>query len=243
MTEPTIGDAFGESLLAHVAGAGRTAHFVERDDGFLESGPPALYFAEPEDWLPVEAGAVAASRGEVLDIGAGAGRFALALQAEGHAVVALDTSPGAVEVCRHRGVEETFLGTVFDLADSTERRFDTMLLMGHNLGLIQSAAHAPRFLDALRRLSRPGARIVGTGRMLATDDPSHLRYHERNRSAGRLPGQLRLRVRFREMATDWFDYLIVDPDDLDTMAQPTGWSVTEVTTVDVDYLAVLEGAP
>jgi hypothetical protein len=42
-----------------------------------------------------------------------------------------------------------------------------------------------------------------------TDDPTHLAYQERNRRRGRMPGQLRLRVRYRDLSDPWFDYLIV----------------------------------
>ena len=84
---------------------------------------------------------------------------------------------------------------------------DTFLLMGHNFGLLGGPEHAPRFLDTLHRLSRPGATIIGTGRdPFTTDDPDNLAYHQRNRDRGRHPGQLVIRVRWRYLATPWFDY-------------------------------------
>ena len=39
-------------------------------------------------------------KGPILDLGCGAGRAALYYQARGFAVTAVDSSPGAVEVCR-----------------------------------------------------------------------------------------------------------------------------------------------
>ena len=56
-------------------------------------------------------------------MGAGAGRHALPLQESGREVVALDVSPGGVEVCRRRGVRETFTGTVFELAETGPEPF------------------------------------------------------------------------------------------------------------------------
>jgi len=52
--------------------------------------------------------------GPVLDLGAGAGRASLYLQQRGLHVTAIDASPGAVEVCRHRGVADVRLGDVND---------------------------------------------------------------------------------------------------------------------------------
>ena len=122
----------------------------------------------------------------MLDIGAGAGRACLALQERGHDVLALDTSPAAVRVCRKRGVRDTFTGTVHDLADGRPGPFDTFLLLGNNLGLLGTPQTAPGFLAALTALSSPDARVVGIGTdPYTTQDPIHLRHHERNRSAGR----------------------------------------------------------
>ena len=114
---PVVDDAFGAALLAHLdEGSSAGVHVIERDDGYVMADGTDLYFAEIGDVFPVEASAVERARGRVLDIGTGAGRFALALQKRGHDVVALDVSAGCLEVCRRLGVEQRFSGTIFDLA-------------------------------------------------------------------------------------------------------------------------------
>ena len=47
---------------------------------------------------------------------------------------------------------------------------------------------------------------------------------------GRLPGELRIRVRWRALATDWFDYWFLSVSELDAVAGSAGW-----TLVDTDY--------
>jgi ubiquinone/menaquinone biosynthesis C-methylase UbiE len=69
----------------------------------------------------------------VLDIGAGAGRYALAAQQLGCEVVALDVSEGVLDVCCARGVSETYLGTVAERAPANPPQFDSFLLLGNNL--------------------------------------------------------------------------------------------------------------
>ncbi|WP_024802875.1 class I SAM-dependent methyltransferase [Nocardia sp. BMG51109] len=240
--QPVEGDAFGATLLAQWDSSDVT-ELIERDDGYLVAGQSvAKYFSLPDQWNPLDVLAVERCTGRVLDVGAGAGRACLELQRRGLSVLALDTSEGAVQVCRRRGVEDTFLGTVYDLAgEQPGRRFDSVLLLGNNLALLESPAKAPRFLDALSRLTTRDAIIVGRGvDPYVTDDPDHLRYHDHNRSLGRCAGQLRLRVRYQRLASPWFEYWFLSEDELRQTLSGTGWELRERRHDDVgNYMAVL----
>ena len=180
-------------------------------------------------------------RGRVLDVGAGAGRAALHLQDLDHDVTALDVSPRAVEVCRRRGISRTFLGSVGDLEAETPGGFDTFLFFGQNLGLLGSPEAVPDWMGRLRRLGRPGARLVGT--LLdpyITDDPAHLDYHEQNRRQGRMPGQVRVRVRHGLLATPWFELLWMSGDELRALTGPQGWEVIDHRQDGASQSVVLE---
>ncbi len=239
--EPAIGDALGEALLAYLAdGEEAGGHVIERDDGYINADSPVLYFTDIPDWFPVEKSVPQRVHGRVLDIGAGGGRFAIALQELGHDVTALDVSPGCLEACRRRGVHNTFAGTIFDLAATSPEPFDTFLLMGHNIGLLGGPDHAPVFLDALRSMARPGARLLGSGRdPEQTDDPDHLAYQEMNRKRGRRPGQLIIRVRWRAIATDWFDYWFLPVAELESLAMARGWRLADTVYERDHYLVEL----
>lgn len=233
-SEPVIGDALGSALLAqleHGGDAGR--YIIERDDGCVSSDPAELYFRGVADCFDVEASVPGRVLGRVLDIGAGAGRFAMEMEKRGHDVVALDIDAGCLEVCRRRGVHKTFLGTVFDLAATDPQPFDTFLMMGHNIGLLGGPDHAPRLLEALRSMANPGARMIGSGRdPRITDDPLNLAYHQMNRERGRPPGQLVLRVRWRNIASQWFTYWFVSTDELGAIAATSGWELVDVVSGD-----------
>jgi len=257
MVGPRLGDAYGELLRAALAeesaGPARSAiamrdpvgvqEIVERDDGFISAAPAARYLAPPRDWPRGDRLAMATCRGRVLDVGAGAGRFALALQERGVEVTALDVSPGAVEVCRARGVRSVAYSSVAE----HRGEYDTFLLWGNNLGLLGGAQAAPLFLAALGALAAPGARIVAQGTdPYATADPGHLAYQAGNRRRGRLPGQLRLRVRFRTLATGWFDYLLCSADELSGLVAGarTGWRLKRVKGTEAGrYTAILAWGP
>jgi len=233
---PRVGDAFGLMLRAAAsAPTGSVAEIIERDDGYIYAQRPDRYFAPPEEWHEFERAALELARGDVLDVGCGAGRFALALQDRGVPVTGIDVSGGAVEVCGKRGVRSVIQGTVAGLAGA---RFDTFLLMGENLGLLESARRAPEFLAELAAVARPGARIIGHGAdPRAAADP----YLSRDRPPGQLPGEMVIRVRHRDVATAWFGYLLCSPDELGALARGSGWRLTSVEYADkVNYLAVLD---
>ena len=216
---------------------GAASEIIERDDGFITSAG-LNYFAPVRRWPAVERRALRFVRGRVLDVGVGAGRVALELQARGREVVAIDVSPGAVEVARNRGVSDVRL-LAFEEVDASLGHFDTVVMYGNNFGLFGSRAKAQRLL---RRLRPFVARIVATSNdPYATEDPAHLAYHERNRGRGRMSGQLRLRVRYRDLVGPWFEYLIVSPDEMADIVESTGWQLRRLVQDEGSYfVAVLD---
>ena len=229
-----VGDAFGATLrecFEADARPGVSWELIERSDGFLAAGDAARYFGSADDWASPTQPFASHIRGRVLDIGAGAGRVALALQDLNCDVTALDVSPGAVEVCAARGVRITFCGTVTDLAATEPRPFDTFVLAGNNLGLLGGVDQGRDFLACLAALAAPNARVIGEiTDPYRTTDPVHTAYHEANRRLGRLGGQIRLRVRHHLLVTEWFDYLFCTPAELDELVHPTGWRVETAHT-------------
>ncbi len=247
--EPRIGDVYGELLrdtLAVATGIGPrplaggrvprpVIEIIERDDGLINGAPAAQYLDGPQEWQPHDHRAVDRVRGATLDIGVGAGRIALLLQERGVPVTGLDVSPGALAVCRRRGVRELVHGTVDEHAASG-RRYDTFLLLGNNLGLLEGRERAPAFLAALAAMANPGAQVIAQGTdPYGTRDPVHTGYHEHNRRRGRLGGQLRLRLRYRELATPWFDYLVCSPDELADLVRGTPWHLADIDDRDAPY--------
>lgn len=225
---PETGDAFGELLTAHHAG--EDAYEVnERDDGWVAPLPgPDLYFAPPEEWPDREREALEWVEGRVLDVGCGAGRHALALQERGHDVTAIDVSPGAVEVARDRGVEDVRRVDVADVAEELDGPFDAIIMLGRNFGLVGTADEAPEILRGLAAVAAPDASLIAESLdPTATENEAHLAYHERNRERGRLPGAIRLRIRYETLATEWFDVLHVAPETMGDLVAETPWTIAE----------------
>lgn len=180
-------------------------------------------------------------RGRVLDVGVGAGRFAHYLQEQGHEVVGIDVSPGALEISRRRGVADV-RQMAFHKIDASLGKFDTVLMMGNNFGLFANPRRAKWMLRRLKKLTNRNARIVAESLdIYGTDKPEHLAFHARNRRRGRMAGEIRLRVRYRELIGDWFDYLMVLQAEMKEIVEDTGWRVVEfLGSTGGQYVGVIE---
>ena len=236
------GDAFGLALLDQLEGRREVRVVVEREDGRVDTEPVGWYFSEPRKWHASERKALRFVRGRVLDVGCGAGRVALELERRGHEVIGIDVSPLAIEVCRRRGVRDARL-LRFTKVDSSLGRFDTIAMFGNNFGLFESVKRARWMLWRLRNLTGPDARIVAVSHdPYDTEAPEHLAYHERNRARGRMPGQIRVRVRYRNETGPWFDYLMVSPAEMEEIVEGTGWTLRRVVRDENFYAGIIERA-
>lgn len=224
MKKPRIADAFGKWLLYQQNG-GTTVSFIERDDGYIET-EWGTYFKDYKDWPAFEKTAVNLARGRVLDVGCGAGRHALYLQRRKLDVTGLDSSPLALKVCRMRGLKKTRQMNFSEISRFPAGFFDTVIMMGNNFGLMGGPKAAKKRLADLHRITSPGGKLIAeTLDPYLTDNPDHLRYQQCNRLRGRMAGQVRLRVRFEDMATSWFEYVFVSPAELKGMLLDSGWKI------------------
>jgi SAM-dependent methyltransferase len=234
-------DAYGLLIDRHLRGL-PSVEIIERDDGWFgtSAGAPA-YFARFEDWPAHQRRAILLARGRCLDVGCGAGRVALHLQGRGHEVVAIDASPLAVRACRSRGVRDARVVPFVEVG-APLGRFDTIVMFGNNFGLFGNPSRARRLLRRLAGLTSPGARILAESRNPYLGAPAEHRSYQRwNRRRGRLPGQLRIRVRSGRARTPWFEYLLVSPREMRAVVAGTGWRVARLlTTRHALYVAVLE---
>lgn len=221
-------DAFGHEMWDYFKKR-QGYEVIERDDRYIDPSDvaPRLYFAPLKDWPRAEREGVVYAKGRVLDVGCGAGRVAIYLQRYRRLdVTGIDNSPLAVRVSKARGLKKARLMD-FENIDFEHGSFDSIVMFGNNFGLFGSKTKARRLLKKLFTMTSPGAvAICGSADPYKTSNPDHLRYHRLNRARGRMPGQVRIRVRYRNYVGRWFDYLLVSPDEMTEIVTGTGWSVS-----------------
>jgi SAM-dependent methyltransferase len=198
-------DAFGAALVDYLEGRDVPELVLETDDG--GTGPalhPEWFFRSFDRWEWWDRKLLAlVEHGPVLDLGAGAGRASVYLQERGLPVTAVDASPGAVEVCRRRGVGDVRLGEVND--PPADQRWAGMLLLCGNLGLGGSWEGNRRLLARLAELAAPGAVLVGDS---VTPDG---------------PARVVLRIRYRNLVTPWWPQYNIPAERMAALVEGTGW--------------------
>lgn len=234
-------DTFGEEVWAHLNGV-PAFEILERDDGTVGlTRGPSIYFEEFAQWQPHQQRAMSFVYGTVLDAGAGAGRFALHLQQQGFDVTAIDNSPLAIRACKKRGVRRATVASLRDMGASA-RRFDTVLLLGGNFGLVESPKRAAAVLALLHRITGDGARLIAE----SVDPyhpavPDHLTYARAPHKLRRWAGELRMRLRYKRFIGEWFDYLLVSKDEMRTLLEGSGWHIQSfLDSGQQSYVAVIE---
>ncbi len=223
-----IEDAHGQVILKYY-NKERSFDFVEREDGYINIDEGAdQYFSEYKNWKKHEREAITYAKGRCLDLGCGAGRVMLYLQSKGLYALGIDSSPLAIKVCKLRGAKHAKVMDIENIDKLGMPKFDTILMFGNNFGLFGSKPKAKALLRKLRKMTSEKAVIIAESRdPYLTDNPFHFKYHRLNKSRGRMPGQLRIKVRFMQYATNWYDYLIVSKGEMKDVLSGTGWKVSK----------------
>ncbi|MEA3399481.1 MAG: hypothetical protein U9R00_03170 [Patescibacteria group bacterium] len=122
------------------------------------------------------------------------------------------------------------------------KTFDTVIMFGNNFGLFGSFKKAKILLKKFHKITSSNALILAESNdIYKTDDPAHLSYHKFNKKRGRMPGQLRIRIRFKKYTGNWFDYLLVSKDQMKDILKGTGWKVRKFIDSDKSiYIAIIE---
>jgi cyclopropane fatty-acyl-phospholipid synthase-like methyltransferase len=206
---------------------------TERNDGFIDVEDPRIWFSRYKDWLEVEKKSMKYVNGtRVLDIGCGTGRHALYLQKEkGFDVFGIDTSPLAIRVCKLQGLKKARVQSIIEFTLTHTKRvrnysFDTILMLGNNFGLFESFTRARWLLQRFHKMACNDASIIAQSMdPYKTNERAHLMYHKLNRIKGRMPGQIRMRVRYKNYKSRWYDYLLVSKEEMENIVSGTGWKV------------------
>lgn len=225
MTGP---DPHGTAMLDFLAGRYDGSFCYVRDDGHAAPLDIAVRFAGPGAFTPVERRAVGWAAGRVLDLGCGSGKHLAALRAAGLSCLGVDNSPVVRELWRRLGLRGVAAMDASALACGAGA-FDTVTLFANGLSMGGTPRGVRRLLGELARVTGPAGRVVVTNVDVEGSPAGHdRRYHAANRAAGRPPGQLVLRGRYRGVTGPAFGWYLLSPAELAAAAGPAGWRVADV---------------
>lgn len=212
----------GRALTDYHRGAEHSSFIVHSDLWDDEPTPVEEYYRPDHVPIPdLELRALSLCRGRVLDLGAGAGRHALELQARGHEVTAVDISRDAVAVMRERGVDDARCG---ELGAVLGERFDTILLLMHGIGLVGTISGLADFLERAHEVLDTDGRIVCDSADLSVILPSLLDTDERSDSEPTpYPGEVEFRLTYGALEGRAYPWLFVDPLTLRRFAEAAGF--------------------
>ncbi len=212
-------DPMGQAMLAYLHGDQRAVVQVYSDIA-VDDVIPARYLFRSFSAMPAwERMALEQCRGDVLDVGAGAGIHSLWLQHQGYLVQAMDVSPGAVEVMQARGVKKALHEDIYTYQGPP---VDTLLLLMNGIGLVGDLHGLNQFLDQAKGWLKPGGQIL-----LDSSDISYL-YESEELSLtlpeGRYHGIIRYQMTFGAIQGEAFDWLYLDYPKLVQHATHHGYS-------------------
>lgn len=199
--------------------------------------PIPYLFRDFNEMPELEQKALKNCKGEVLDIGCGAGSHSLYLQQKGFKITALDFSEGAIEVCKNRGIKNTVHADIYTLKD---KKFDTLLLLMNGIGLAGKLENLSKFLTHLKTLLKPNGQIL-------LDSSDIIYMFEEDEDGGYwIPdgtsyyGEVRFTMAYKDQKGEAFDWLYIDYNTLQRAAIANGLKCDLIQEgAHFDYLAKL----
>lgn len=216
--------------------SGKAARLRVLSSMFEEDEMPVAHLFRPFNKMPrLEQKALEMACGRVLDIGAGAGCHALALQERGIEVKAIDISPLSCEVMSKRGIKNVECVNLFD--PQLQGKYDTLLLLMNGTGIAGKLSRLPLLLNRLKELMAEGAQIL--------IDSSDLKYIYENEDGsmdidlgGNYYGEVDYQMVYKNVKGDSFDWLYVDPTLLTASCEQCGLKCEIIEKGEhYDYLA------
>lgn len=207
-------DPQGQALLDFVNGNEDISLKIHSAEEMMEV-PVQWYFRSWDQFPELEQYALSLCNGKVLDIGAGSGCHALALQEMGLDVTTIDISSKAVDAMRKQGLKNVIEGDVFK---TKLMKFDTVAMFMNGIGFVQDLKGLTHFLNFVKDIVHPEGQLIFDSTDLAIDSP------ERKKGSGRrYYGIIDYQIEYNGKKGSKFKWLFIDPVKLNAIAKKAGW--------------------
>jgi len=181
-------------------------------------------FRTLEQMPEIEQQALILAKGNILDVGAGAGCHSKALQKMGKTVTAIDISPGAVEVMQATGISDA---RHYDFFEMKNEKFDTILFLMNGAGLAGRVVNLSLFFTKIKELLSYGGQII-----LDSSDVKYLYENEDGSFEFDLNdnyyGEFDFSFQYGNSKSDTFNWFYIDFDTLSYYAEQSGFKAERI---------------
>lgn len=203
-----MNDIFGKALLDYQNGNYTEDIRTETNISEEDILPLPYLFRSFSEMPSIETKALELAKGKILDIGCGAGGHTLYLQEKGNKVTAIDTSEGAIEVCKLRGVKDA---RQIDLLQLKNEKFDTILMLMNGTGIFQKLENIDIYLQHLKTLLNPNGQLL-----IDSSDLQYMYNEGEEKGSILIPeemtyyGELQYTIHYKQWTSKPFDLLYLD---------------------------------
>lgn len=209
-------DVFGKALLDYYKTGKADTLWLHNSYDEPEEMPIDVFFRDEDDMPELEHRALDLCRGKILDVGAGVGSHALALQQRGLEVTAIDIAEDAVVIMQKRGVKNALVQDIF----TVNQKYDTLLFMMNGIGLTGTLPGLIAFLAKAKTLITPKGQLI-----FDSSDISYL-YEDMPMPTDHYFGEVNFCYEYQNQKGNWFNWLYLDQQTLKRIAKENGWQCT-----------------
>lgn len=231
-------DLFGKAILDYQTNNKPENIITETTISEADEMSVSYLFRDYPSMPKLEKKALQLSKGDVLDIGCGAGSHSLYLiNKKKLNVFAIDISESAISACKLRGLNNVAVENIINY--SPNKKFDTILLLMNGTGIFERLNKISVYLQKLKTLLKKDGQIL-----IDSSDIIYM-FDQDEDGAYEIPangyyGELRFDISYKGEKEIPFDWLYLDYNTLQNAAHANGFQCELILEGEhYDYLARL----
>ena len=227
-------DIFGKAIKDYYIHKKENAKIIVHSPDFDDDEIPVSYLFRGFNEMPkIEQIALQQAKGNILEVGCGAGSHALYLQSQNKNVTAIDISPLSIQIATKRGVKNAICADFFNFESS--KPFETILILMNGIGIAGKTSKLYTFFEQAKKLLSPNGQIL-----VDSSDLIYLFEDEDVSDRSKYYGEMTYQISYGDTKSEEFDWLYLDFEQLKLVAEMNGFKVNLIKKGShFDYLAQL----
>ncbi|SNA78564.1 class I SAM-dependent methyltransferase [Flavobacterium psychrophilum] len=230
-------DLFGKAILDYQTNNLPEDLVTETSISEADQMSVSYLFRSYAEMPTLEQKALQLAKGNILDVGCGAGSHSLSLQNERNLTVTpIDISEKAIEACQLRGLKNARVQNVLALENE---KFDTIILLMNGTGIFETLTKTKKYLQKLKSLLNPDGQIL-----IDSSDIIYM-FDDNEDGSYLIPadgyyGELTFTIQYKGETEKTFPWLYLDYNTLQNVANANGLQCELILEgTHYDYLARL----